>query len=485
MEKVSNNKPFYLLASIAIILLMGVVGIANIVLGYILGDSPCSSCWQERMSMIIVSVIALLILRYGPKPIFVAYLIFAAIFGLYIGLWHGSFHTAEDIGQGWALAVFNIHTYVWSFIIMFMAIAFIGVMFLFVKKEDFEAAGKAREWNALVKFTAVFTFVIIVSNAFQAVITAGPPPYIGQGNPVRFSINPKHWDWDKSMRKWKNKRVSLGRFFRTKRPDLLLNTDIANPSASDVVTASDVAIIDSSRFEGNVISMAYDKSNDKFVITTDKHYLYVTDSSFNIERWTQVDAYFATSVNDFKATNILSDGSILIYSTDKSWLRVMPENSQDDWANFKKSRESFKSMRRGRTKTVSSKGQFVLSAVLDEDKKNVYLVTVPNAVSKGLKIIGVSTDDFMTNTEYKIKYSGKPEDMEVTDGFIKDNVYYGLSRTTNTVIKVDLASHEVIGAFGINTNGGEVLSIEEKDVGSYYLLVRKDSQLSLQEVQIQ
>ena len=58
------------------------VGIANIILGYLLGDSPCTLCWAQRQEMAYIGVIALMMVRYGFKP---KYLIASICGALFIG----------------------------------------------------------------------------------------------------------------------------------------------------------------------------------------------------------------------------------------------------------------------------------------------------------------------------------------------------------------------------------------------------------------
>ena len=41
------------------------VGIANIILGYFMGDSPCTLCWGQRQNMAYIGVVALFMVRYG------------------------------------------------------------------------------------------------------------------------------------------------------------------------------------------------------------------------------------------------------------------------------------------------------------------------------------------------------------------------------------------------------------------------------------
>ena len=54
------------------------VGIANLILGYLLGDSPCTLCWAQRQQMAYIGVIALMMVRYGFKPKYLGMLLVMA-----------------------------------------------------------------------------------------------------------------------------------------------------------------------------------------------------------------------------------------------------------------------------------------------------------------------------------------------------------------------------------------------------------------------
>ena len=58
---------YTVLAAVVLTLLAIPVGGA-LVLGFVLGDSPCVMCWEQRIGMLIISLIGLFILRYGPRP---------------------------------------------------------------------------------------------------------------------------------------------------------------------------------------------------------------------------------------------------------------------------------------------------------------------------------------------------------------------------------------------------------------------------------
>ena len=86
------------------------VGIANIILGYMMGDSPCTLCWGQRQQMAYIGVVALFMVRYGFKPKYLATMLVMAACGLYSSFRHLGNHAMRDVGQGFGLDVFGIHT---------------------------------------------------------------------------------------------------------------------------------------------------------------------------------------------------------------------------------------------------------------------------------------------------------------------------------------------------------------------------------------
>lgn len=60
------------------------VGIANLILGYLMGDSPCTLCWGQREQMAFIGVVALFMVRYGFKPKYLATMLVMAAVGLLV-----------------------------------------------------------------------------------------------------------------------------------------------------------------------------------------------------------------------------------------------------------------------------------------------------------------------------------------------------------------------------------------------------------------
>lgn len=206
----NHEKIFFNLMSIAVILLIALpVGIACIVLGFGMGDSPCIMCWHERITMIIIAFIGLFIVRYGLKPLYVAALVFTACWGLFNGLIHysldGVFGGYLDIKQGFGLVILGAHTQFWVVVVNFCVLLFIGLIFILgnrnivdiMKKSVNNEYGNYLKYLPLGKLANTIFIVIVGANCIQAFITSGVPPYLASSTPARMSIDINKWFWEK------------------------------------------------------------------------------------------------------------------------------------------------------------------------------------------------------------------------------------------------------------------------------------------------
>ena len=172
------------------------VGIANLILGYLLGDSPCTLCWGQRQQMAYIGVVALFMVRYGFKPKYLATMLVMAAVGLYSSFRHLGNHAARDVGQGFGLDIFGIHTQMWAEIVFWCVVMLFGLAtFLAPRFDALIAEMRGRPWRPLTTFYKIaFGIVafIIASNSFQAAWSTGLPPNWGQGDPWRFSWDRKY-----------------------------------------------------------------------------------------------------------------------------------------------------------------------------------------------------------------------------------------------------------------------------------------------------
>ena len=196
-------------------LCLGPIGIAAFVLGFLHGESPCVLCWAQRIGMILIALTGLLILRFGPRPRYIGLGILISAHGLYMALRHSSLHMSRDVGQGFAIEIMGAHTYIWSGVIFGAALLLMGGLLLVVR--DGELRSDGRGLTGLGSLAMVVFLVSVAGNIVQAFAATGPPPFIGQGDPVRFSFNPRHWVW--SLDEWKTGAISWRGPWDIEKPD--------------------------------------------------------------------------------------------------------------------------------------------------------------------------------------------------------------------------------------------------------------------------
>jgi len=189
---ISEDRLRTILTWIVIVLVGGPVT-AALMLGVLHGDSPCILCWAQRTSMVLIALVGLFVVRYGPKPRYLGMAILLGAWGTFMAIRHSALHLARDVGQGFPAAILGAHTYVWAWVIHVTVLVVIGVLLLFLRRiapdEGIREPGRAG------RFATGFFMIAVAANALQAFASTGPPPFIGQGDPVRLSLNPAYWVW--------------------------------------------------------------------------------------------------------------------------------------------------------------------------------------------------------------------------------------------------------------------------------------------------
>src|SRR5512143_3069867 len=197
---------FTLLALAVLFLALVPIGTAVFVLGFINGDSPCILCWEQRIGMALIALIGLFVLRYGAKPRYLGLAVLVGAYGVFMGIRHSSLHLARDIGQGFSIEILGAHTYTWSFFIFWCVVVVIGVLLMMAADMDL-VTGPVRTLRPIDTVAMVVFLVVAAANIVQAFASTGPPPYIGQSDPIRFSFNPRNWVW--STEEWASAPISL------------------------------------------------------------------------------------------------------------------------------------------------------------------------------------------------------------------------------------------------------------------------------------
>ncbi|MGD8322480.1 MAG: disulfide bond formation protein B, partial [Gemmatimonadota bacterium] len=276
MTRLTEDGLRRILAWVVLLLVGGPVTTA-VLLGVLHGDSPCILCWAERTSMVLIGLTALFVIRFGPRPRYLGLAILLGTWGTFMALRHSALHLARDVGQGFSAAIFGVHTYVWAWVIHMTVLAVIGVLLLFMRKvAPDEGVGAP---SGAGRFAMGLFMVVVAANALQAFVSTGPPPFIGQGDPVRLSLNPRHWVW--SLEELQPPRISLRGSWDIPSPDP--DAVDPDPAAGPLVGLPALPVRAFERIEapleGTLSGLARDPVTGRYLAVTDDYGVYLLDEA--------------------------------------------------------------------------------------------------------------------------------------------------------------------------------------------------------------
>jgi len=457
---VRRNALYSTLALAVLLLAVIPIGVAVFLLGFIYGDSPCVMCWEQRIGMALVALIGLFVLRYGPKPKYIGLAVLVAAWGVFMGIRHTGMHAARDVGQGFSAEILGAHTYTWALFIYWVCVATMGVLLLMTKKEDIE--DEPRTLTPLESLAGVVFLVVIAGNIVQAFASTGPPPFMGQGDPVRFSFAPSHWVW--SLDEWSPAPISLRGRWAIDKPSLeAVPVDpVSGPIARVPVIPVKQQFTIGFPIAGTPTDLAYDPATAQFLVTTQRGIYLADETLAKMNRYTVVDVGFSVDLGRFGGGAFLDKGAVLAVGENKSYVLLRPNDKADAGANFRyflESFDKFDEMSRSRFGTVRARMMYVMSAAYDPATNSIYTVTVPNNKVKRLVLSRFDRRDMTLSEEFSLtvgaasglELSGERtlDEFVVTGATIADGRMYAISAAYNTLLTIDLATHTVIAAHAI------------------------------------
>lgn len=448
------------------------VGIANLILGYLLGDSPCTLCWGQRQQMAYIGVVALFMVRYGFKPKYLGMMLVMAACGLYSSFRHLGNHAARDVGQGFGLDIFGLHTQFWAEVVFWCVVMLFGLAVFFAPRVDALVAElRSRPFRPLTTFYKIaFGIVafIIGSNAFQALWSTGLPPNWGQGDPVRFSWNPKYVIW--SSNSWEGMWGGIDFLGRrnVKDPDfaykpnaaklgITWNHDAAqgplNVTGSlEIASVRDVQGIDAKL---NTLS----KIRGEYVVASKYGFWFLNDDLSPAVHG-EMDPWFSTNVLDIVGITALDDDAYVLMGTNKSLLRIRKNAQADDvtgWPNFTAGRDQVEAVGgygRARIDTTRAKLFYIHSSATDG--KYVYTATVPDnkdkktfVVSKALQADWTLSGEFKPSANGLLKDGRSLGELYVTGMVYEDGRLWAVSKNHNVIVAIDLATENIVSVLSI------------------------------------
>lgn len=456
---ISEDRLRAILAWVVIVLVGGPVA-AAVLLGVLKGESPCILCWAQRTSMTLIALVGLFVIRYGPRPRYLGMVILLGAWGTYMGIRHSALHLARDVGQGFSAPFFGIHTYVWAWFIHFTVLIVVGMLLLFLRRIAPEEG--VREPGRAGRFALGLFVVVVAANALQAFASTGPPPFIGQGDPVRLSWNPRHWVW--SFEELQPPRISLRGAWAIPAPDpAAADPDPAHGPltglpALRVTTWERIGV----PLDGTLSGLAHDAATGRFLAVTDRYAVVLLDSTLSrVLHRVVLDPGFSVDLTRLAGAAFLGGDTLAVLSTNKSWALLVPDPAADErreWRHFLETDGQVREVGLGRFQTVRAHQMYVLSLAFDPSAREVVTVSVPNPRHRTLVVSRFARTDMVLSSEFVPRLGDglalrAPDrslaEYVVTGAAVADGRLYAVSAAYSTLLVIDPADRSVRAAYAL------------------------------------
>jgi hypothetical protein len=448
------------LAWIVVILIGGPVG-AAVWLGVVYGEAPCILCWAQRTSMVLIGLVGLFVIRYGARPRYIGMVVLLGAWGMFMSLRHSALHLARDVGQGFAAPYFGVHTYAWAWFVHWVVLLVVGGLLLLLREEPAEPG--PREPGRMGRVAIVLFLVVVAANALQAFITTGPPPFMGQADPVRFSLNPRHWVW--MYNDELAGRISLRGSWTIPRPDpAALDVD-PDPAAGPLAALPELPVEASEQIGvelvGRLTGFARDPATGRYLGVTERFGAYVLDSTLTrTVHHVELDHQYSIDLTPLAGAAFLGD-TLALVATNKSYVLLRPDSAADadrEWRHFRETSGDVSELRRSRFATVRARQMYVLSLAYDRTTDELITVGVPSPRHRRLVVSRFARGDMMLASEFlprvvpglSLRSDARSlAEYVVTGTVVVDGLLYALSAAFSTLLVVDLDGKDVIAAYAV------------------------------------
>lgn len=496
-----NQKMFNFIMATAVLLVLAIpVGIANLYLGYIIGEGPCTLCWQERIGMVVTGVAGILILRYGLKLKYIAMVFISGGYGMFMTLRHTSFMSSRDMGMGFGGDVFGAHTYTWGVLVYWVVIIFMGALLLLVKKSDFKdeiasSQTKIKPLSAYSKFVIYLSFIVIVSNAIQAFISAGPPPFVGKGSPERISLEKNTWILNVWPRLTKPFSFTGANVVETpymaginEKSAIKFDNNPNNGAFSEILSAPEIINTIELPFKatgifdkGGASAIAYDRANKEFAIVNSDGGVYFVDDSFKPTASAIIDMPNGRNLKLLVDATFIN-GTLISTGINKTLVAIKKEakdkiDPYKEWVTLRSTTGGLVlpwKQDRPYILTVRAKKSYIATLAADPNSPYMYMISVPNEKSKKQILIKVNTNDRLLSAETPLSSAvALKEGRDLGDYYItalafSDDKLYAYSKNYNTLMQIDPSSAKVLKAYAM-PNVADVMSMDIVDDKIYIL----------------
>jgi len=311
-------------------------------------------------------------------------------------------------------------------------------------------------------FAAALFVVVVGANAAQAFVTTGPPPFMGQADPLRFSLNPRRWVWlaDDELRG----RISLRGSWTIPVPDPA-HVDAPTDPALGPLAALPMLSVErweelGAALDGRLTDLARGGSG-RFLAVTEGWGVHLLDEDLaRVEHHVTLDRHFAVELTGLAGAAFVGD-TLVAMASNKSYVLLRPDPDADEdheWRYFVETGGGVSELRRSRLATVRARQQYVLSVAYDAEADELVTVSVPSPRHRRLVVSRFDRGDLTLSSEFLprlgagLGLAGEGRSLAeyvVTGAAVADGTLWTVSAAYSTVLAVDLAAREVVGAWGV------------------------------------
>ena len=346
-----------------------------------------------------------------------------------------------------------------------------GVLLMMTRRDDIE--DRPRPLGPWAGSAGIVFLVVIAGNIVQAFASTGPPPFMGQGDPVRFSLLAE----------------ALGVVARgmVAGADLALAGAVGDRQAESRRApdrpgrGADCRACQTRGGDGPAEAIGFPLSGTPtdFLPRPDHEPVPRDDAArglpadetlAKLNRHTVVDAGYAVDLGRFAGAAFVDKEMVLAVGENKSYVVLAPTDKADADANFRfflASFDRFDEESRSRFGTVRARMMYVMSAAYDPATKSVYTVTVPNNKVKTVVVSRFGPDRVLSEefsptlgADTGLALTGKRSlgEFYVTGATIGGGRMYAISAAFNTLLTIDLATRAVVAARAIPASFGQSAS---------------------------
>ncbi|WP_101775497.1 disulfide bond formation protein B [Pasteurella oralis] len=487
-----NEKAFNNILSLSALAIVAVLGVASFYLGFIDKESPCILCWAHRMLMIGTVMFAFMIVRYGPKPKYVGWIIFIGVFGMFAGFRHSSGSFAWDIHQGWWAEILGAHTYTWPIVIQGVVLVFTALLFWFTQNVYSFVSQSYKPLSQLTKTIMLIFMIVLGGNIAQAFMSTGLPPNMGVGNPARLSFNPDYWYWTTDSWKRLSRPTAFRNAWDVEQPDLPSQPATKlqftlDSTQAPLIATNKLVVHKQDMIEVPLNAPATDiafNGKDKYLITTEKWGLYLVDSTLSeVKRFAVLDHLNGANGRVPVGSAFFSETEFGVLGWNKIFVFFKEDDTRtakQNFPSFIEGLDQYTVTARGAYNTVRARMLHVLSMAYLPENNSVYSATVPNTKHKKLIISRFDKKDNLLSEEFvpsvkegiMMRKDTNLADYYITGLVAHEGALYAVSKQFSQVLKIDPMSKQITQVYefsgianpqGITFNNGvmQILSYEQ------------------------